>query len=412
MEAKHVMIMGAGIAGMTAARDLAGLGVNVHLIEKSGFMGGYAISYTCKATTECLQCGACAVERVLKEVSETPEIKVHLSTTVEAVSHDNNRISAQLKKGPFFIDPQKCTNCGRCYEKAPEKTAVLRSYSKNNHPLYALTAESIENHRDFFASVCPEEAIQPNAGVTSETLEADAIVIATGFEPFDPNKKPTYRYCDYPNVISGLDMERIKRDHGALVRPSDGKPPEKIAFIQCVGSRDERLGNLWCSRVCCPYALRSAQSVKNKSPEMDITIFYMDIQNTGKNFPVFYQACKSDFRFVRSIPVDIFPEPDDRLRLRVLDETAGETLMETFDLVVLSIGIMPNPENPAISELFGIELDADGFLAKTDALNQTLTSHNGIFLAGTVSGPNTIAGSMAQAGQAAGEVLKYLGVTQ
>lgn len=412
MEAKHVMIVGGGIAGMTAARDLAGFGVNVHLIEKTGFMGGHSIGYTCKATTQCLQCGACAVEKVLKEVAETAAIKVHLSTTVEAISHDNKQINASLKKGPFFIDPEKCTNCGRCYEQAPEKGVVLRSYSKNNHPLYTLTAEGIESHRDFFAAVCPEAAIKPDAAVVSETLAADAIVLATGFSPFDPNQKPTYRYCDYPNVISGLDMERIKRENGALTRPSDGIPPEKVAFIQCVGSRDERLGNLWCSRVCCPYTLRSAQSVKCQSPETDITIFYMDIQNTGKNFPVFYQACKSDFRFVRSIPVDIFPEPNDRLRLRVIDEATGEPAMETFDLVVLSIGIMPNAENENISERFGVGLDRDGFLAHADPLNKTLTAQNGIFLAGTAGGPNSIAGSMAQAGQAADEVLKYLGVTQ
>ncbi|MBS3758659.1 MAG: CoB--CoM heterodisulfide reductase iron-sulfur subunit A family protein [Desulfobacterales bacterium] len=412
MEEKQVMIMGGGIAGLTAARDLAEFGVNVHLIEKSSFMGGYAIGYTCKASTECLQCGACSVEKTLKEATETPNIEFHLSTTVEAVSSENNKFSAKLKKGPFFIDPERCNNCGLCYEKSPEKGAVLRGYSKNNHPLYAITAEGIQSHRDFFASVCPEGAISVDAKATSETLGVDALIVATGFEPFDPNQKPTYRYAEHANVITGLDMERIKRTHGALVRPSDGQPPEKIAFIQCVGSRDERLGHLWCSRVCCPYALRSAQSIKTQSPEMDITIFYMDIQNIGKNFPEFYQTCKSDFRFIRSIPVDIFGEDNDRLSLRRFDETEGTTVMETFDLVVLSIGIMPNSENPAISKLLGIELDQDGFIDHNDALNQTLTSQNGIFVAGTASGPNSIPGSMAQAGHAAGEVLKYLGVTQ
>ncbi len=412
MKEKHIMVMGGGIAGMTAARDLAGFGVNVHLIEKSGFMGGYAIGYTCKATTECLQCGACSVEKALKEVTESPNIKLHLSTTVEAVTSENQKFSAKLKKGPFFIDPEKCNNCGVCYEKSPVKGAVLHGYSKNNHPLYAITAEGIQNHRDFFASVCPEGAISIDAEAATETISVDALIVATGFEPFDPNQKPTYRYAEHANVITGLDMERIKRDHGALVRPSDGQVPEKVAFIQCVGSRDERLGHLWCSRVCCPYALRSAQSIKTQSPEMDITIFYMDIQNIGKDFPAFYEACKNDFRFIRSIPVDIFGEENDRLKLRVFDEAEGTAGLETFDLVVLSIGIMPNPENQAISKLLGIKLDDDGFFAHNDSLNQTLTSQNGIFVAGTASGPNSIPGSMAQAGQAAGEVLKYLGVAQ
>ncbi|MFO7839089.1 MAG: FAD-dependent oxidoreductase [Desulfosalsimonadaceae bacterium] len=412
MKDKHVMIMGGGIAGMTAAKNLAGFGINVHLIEKSSFMGGHAIGYTCKATTECLQCGACAVEKVLQEVAQTPEIKLHLATTVEKLSSGNKQLNAELSRGPRFIDPEKCTNCGLCYEKAPEKGVVLRGYSKNNHPLFAVTPEGAAKHRDFLSSVCPEGAISVDAQPESETLNVDALIVATGFTPFDPNQKPTYRYAEHRNVISGLDMERIKREHGSLVRPSDEKIPEKMAFIQCVGSRDERLGHLWCSRACCPYALRSARSVKSKSPDTEITIFYMDIQNIGKNFPAFYQECKSEFRFIRSIPVDIFAEEGERLSLRVFDEEQGTAGMETFDLVVLSVGIMPNPENAAIAGLLGIELNADGFFAHDDPLNKTVTSQKGIFTAGTASAPNTIAGSMAQAGQAAGEVLKYLGVTQ
>ncbi|MFP4531744.1 MAG: FAD-dependent oxidoreductase [Desulfobacterales bacterium] len=412
MEPKQVMIMGGGIAGLTAARELAEFGVNVHLVEKTGFMGGYAIGYTCKATDECLQCGACAVEKTLKAVTETPNIELHPKTTVEAINSDNHKFSATLKTGPRYIDPEKCTDCGLCCTQAPAEELVLRGYSKNNHPLYVITEEGVQQHRDFFASVCPEGAISVDAAAQSASLSVDAVVVATGFEPFDPNEKPTYRYADYPNVISGLEMEQIKREHGMILRPTDKQVPEKVAFIQCVGSRDERLGHLWCSRVCCPYALRSARSAKHKSPDIDITIFYMDIQNIGKNFPAFYQACKSDFRFIRSIPVDIFPEENDRMTLRIFDEAQGAPAMETFDLVVLSTGIMPNSDNQSLSDLLGIELDKDGFFAHAEALNQSITSQNGIFVAGTASGPKTIASSMAHAGQAAGEVLKYLGVTK
>jgi heterodisulfide reductase subunit A len=412
MEAKQVMIMGGGTAGLTAARHLAGFGLDVHLIEKSGFLGGYAIGYTCKATAECLQCGACAVEKVLKEVAETDNVRIHRLTAVEAVSKRNSRMTVQLRKGPCFIDPEKCTNCGLCFEKAPEAGAVLQGYSKNNHPLYVISPEAARKHRDFFAGICPEGAIDVDAQAEKAEITVDAVVVATGFEPFDPQQKPTYRYGEHANVITGLEMERIKRAHGTLVRPSDGAAPRRVAFIQCVGSRDERLGHLWCSRVCCPYALRSAQAAKYQTPEMDVTVFYMDIQNIGKNFPAFYQDCKSEFRFIRSIPVDIFSGEDEGLTLRIFDEERGEAEMETFDLVVLSIGILPNPQNPAISDLLGIRLDPDGFIEGRDPLNQTATSQEGVFVAGTAGGPNSIPGSMAQAGQAAGEVLKYLGVLQ
>lgn len=412
MEEKQIMVIGGGVAGLIAARNLAGFGAVVHLVEQSDFLGGHAISYTCKATTECLQCGACAVEKVLKEVTEHPGIKLHRSSGLSTLSTEDSRFSARIEKGPYFIDLQKCINCGLCYVKAPGEGLVLRSCSKNNHPLYAITKEAVVKHRDFFAEVCPEGAIDVEARETGETVSVEAIVVATGFSPFDPGRKPTYGYADYDNVISGLDMERIKRKHGTLVRPSDGRVPEKVAFIQCVGSRDERLGNLWCSRVCCPYALRSAKAFKHRQPESEVTVFYMDIQNIGKSFTSFNHSCKSDFRFIRAIPVDVFETGDKGLMIRTFDEAEGTAVMENFDMLVLSTGILPNRQNPVMAELLGIGLDMDGFFAAEAPLNRTATTREGIFIAGTAGGPNSIAGSMAQAGQAAEEVLKYLGVTR
>jgi heterodisulfide reductase subunit A len=148
--------------------------------------------------------------------------------------------------------------------------------------------------------------------------------------------------------------------------------------------------------------------MKYKNPDMDITVFYMDIQNTDKNFPIFYEQCKTDLRFVRNIPVDIYPLENDRLKMRYMGEE-GAPIDEEFDLVVLSVGIMPGSDNGKLSESLGIGLDQDGFFASTDKLNRTSTAKDGVFVAGTVEGPKTIAASMAHAGQAACEVMKYLG---
>jgi heterodisulfide reductase subunit A len=411
MESKNVMIIGGGIAGMTAAWELAEAGLNVDLVEKSGFLGGHAIQYTCKATSECLQCGACAVEKMMKDVVEKDNITVHLSTEIETIETKNG-YSATLKTSPAFIDPEKCTNCGICYDKLKEQNLILQGYSKNNHPLYAVNADALPGNESLLKDVCPEGAIVMNDAPQVKEVRADAMVVATGFKPFDAARKGTYGYGRFPNVISGLDMERIKRRKGFMARPSDDAAAQKIAFIQCVGSRDERLGNLWCSQACCPYALRSAESLKHKNPDLDITVFYMDIQNTGKSFPAFYETCKNDIRFIRSIPVDIFPVENDNLNMRLFDESEGTPVMETFDLVVLSIGIMPNAENTDLAGRLGIELDEDGFFKSADAFDKTSTSNNGIFIAGTAQGPKTIAASMAQAGQAASGVLTYLGVTQ
>ncbi len=411
MEPKHVMIIGGGIAGMTAAWELAESGLRVDLVEKSGFLGGHAIQYTCKATSECLQCGACSVEKMLKNVVENDSIHVHLSTEIENIEK-NTTYSITIKKSAAFIDAAKCTNCGICFEKLKDKGIIARGYSKNNIPLYAINNEKLCGNEDSLKDICPEVAISLNDAPSSKVLNADAVIVATGFNPFDAGRKATYGYAKFPNVISGLDLERIKRQKGFLARPSDGKAAQKIAFIQCVGSRDENLGNLWCSQICCPYALRTAESLKHKNPDLDITVFYMDIQNTGKSFPAFYETCKNDIRFIRSIPVDIFPVENDNLNMRLFDEIHGAPEMEAFDLVVLSIGIMPNPENKKLSEQTGIGLDADGFFKNADELNKTEIANKGIFIAGTAQGPKNIAASMAHAGQAASCVLQYLGVTK
>ena len=388
-ESNKVMVIGGGIAGLTAAWELAGLGAQVALVEKADFLGGHAIQYACKATDECRQCGACAVESMLKNVVNEPAITVHLATEVAGISKNGN-FSVTLKKTGAARD---IAACGNQYTDNPSGCAKVRGYSLNNAKYYLA-----------------DGSLNPDTSGSADTLEVDAVVVATGFKPFDPRIKSTYRYDELENVVSGMDLESGKRANGTVLRPSDGKPPKNVAFIQCVGSRDERLGNLWCSQVCCPYALRTAQAMKYKNPELDITVFYMDIQNTGNDFPVFYQQCKDEMTFVRNIPVDMYKTEDDRIRTRFMAaEGSSEAVEEEFDLVVLSVGIMPATDNEALSETVGAPLNGDGFFACADKLNRSVTGQAGVFVAGTASGPKTIAESIVHAGQSAGEVMKYLG---
>ena len=389
-ENKKIMVIGGGIAGLTAAWELSRFGVEVQLIEKTCFLGGHAIGFCCKATDECVQCGACSVEDMLKNVVEAPNITVHLATEVDTIDNKGS-FSVKLKKSAPAVD--KAEN------------GILKGYSKNNNPLYVVTDPAS-------AKDLPEGAVALSDMGTEATLKVDGVILASGFAPFDAGIKSTYGYGRFNNVITGMDLENIKRKFGGVVRPSDEKAPEKIAFIQCVGSRDERLGNLWCSHVCCPYAMRMAMDVKYKNAEAQISIFYMDIQNTGKNFSCFYQKCQENMNFVRNIPVDIFPLENDRLKMRYLNEEDGQPIEEEFDLVVLSVGITPGADNESLAGALGIGLTKDGFVAGNDSLNRTLTASQGVFIAGTVEGPKTIAGSMAHAGQAALEAMKYLGVNK
>ena len=377
-EQNKVMVIGGGVAGLTAAWELAQSGVAVELVEKAGHLGGHAIQYACKATDTCQQCGACPVEKVLKDVAGHSGITVRLGAQVDKIAK-NGRFDISLSPAPAA---EAGAECSGDYAAAPVPCAAKNGFSKNNAAVKSAGAEG--------------------------TVAVDAVVLASGFTPFDATRKGTYGYGQWPNVITGLELETIKRAAGKVVRPSDGQPPQKVAFIQCVGSRDERLGNLWCSKVCCPYALRTAMSMRHKDPELDVTIFYMDIQNTGNDFPAFYEQCRNDLTFVRNIPVDVYPLENDRLQTRFMDDE-GNPVNAEFDMLVLSIGIMPGADNAALAEQFGLSLNPDGFFAASNSLNAVGTAADGVFLAGTVQGPKNIANSMAHAGQSAREVLKYLG---
>lgn len=390
IEDKKVMVIGGGIAGLTAAYEMARQGVDVDLVEKADFLGGYAIQYACKATDECQQCGACSVEKMLKNVVETPGINIHLATQVEKVS-GSGPFTVTLKSGLSPDAERTSGKCGDSYADNPRDCAAAWGYSKHNAGFYDAAGK-----------------LDPAKSGAVDSLTVDAIVVASGFKPFAAEQKPTYNYGKMDNVITGLDLERGKRAMGTVVRPSDGKVPETIAFIQCVGSRDERLGNLWCSQVCCPYALRTAGALKHKNPDMDITVFYMDIQNAGKSYPQFYEKCKEEMRFVRAIPVDMYKTEDDKIQTRYMDDD-GRPVEDVFDLMVLSVGITPGADNRKLAEILGIGLDQDGFFQSTDMLNKALTSRQGVFMAGTIQGPKTIADSMTHAGQAAREAMKFVG---
>lgn len=386
-EPKKVMVIGGGIAGLTAAWELSRLNVDVELVEKTCFLGGHAIRLCCKATDECVQCGACSVEDMLKNVVNEPKINVRLATEIKKIDQ-NGRFSVTLDKSLSPADNIQ--------------DDIIKGYSKNNSPLHVILDKNS-------CSNAPKGAVEFDKIGFSGNVEADAIILASGFKPFDAEIKKTYGYTKFSNVITGLDLEQIIRKNSDVVRPSDGTKPQKIAFIQCVGSRDERLGNLWCSQVCCAYALKMAETIKYKNTDADITIFYMDIQNIGKNFSAFYEKCKSNLRFIRNIPVDVLPTEEDKLKVRYVDDDSL-AIYETFDLLVLSVGITPGSDNDELSKFLGINLNQDGFFTSMDMLNKTSTSKNGVFIAGTAGGPKNIPASIAHAGQAAGEVIKYLGV--
>jgi heterodisulfide reductase subunit A len=340
MHDKNVLIIGGGIAGLTTAIELATLDFKVVLIEKEKSIGGYAHQFACKATDECVKCGACIVEEKIDTAVSHPNITIHFETSITEIK----------QQGKFAV-----------------------SFVGENE--------------------------------TEQVCKVDAVVMATGFQPFNPINKP-YGYQRFDDVITNLDLEKMLRQDGEVKKRSDGTVPEKIAFIQCVGSRDASLNHLWCSKVCCGSALRMANFIKSKNEGMEIAFFYIDVQTFGKDFQSCYNQIKDRVRMIRAIPGDIFSTADRKLKLEYFLSTESMQKEELFDMVVLSVGITPGDSANSVLEKIGLEQSETGFLDGLD--EHSMASIAGVFATGTAKGPKSITESVADAGKVALDVVNYL----
>lgn len=342
LQDKHVVVIGAGISGLTAADALAVRGVGVSLLERSPAPGGHAIGFSCKATDKCVKCGACKAQTILQRVLEQPNIDIYCDTQAKKVD---------LSQG------------------------------------YTVHYET------------------QGASTNSGSLRADAVVVATGFKVYDPSDKH-FGYGRYANVVTNLEAESILRKQTLLQKPSDNLPVDRIAFIQCVGSRDTQIGHDWCSKICCGSALRMARLAQARQPELKATFFYIDVQTFGKDFQAFYDQACGQIQMVRSIPGDIFQLDDGCLQAVYFDPDTHQPLEATFDMVVLSAGMMPVVGSHELARMFNWPLAENGFL---QGHATTGGSHPpGVYVTGTALGPASIAESIDSAGKAVWDVLNYL----
>lgn len=410
MTDKTVLVIGGGVAGLSAALGLARFGISVDIVERTDFAGGHAIRFACKATDECVKCGACSVEDKLDQAVRDPRIRILTGSRIEKIQKPE-RYAIRLIQKSEYIDDQKCSACGACYQCCPQEGAIIQGFSRSHSPFFAINEQKCLHLTNQSCSrcqeICPEKAISLGARVRQIDCHTDAIVVATGFSPFNPRNKP-YGYGIFKNVLTNLELEDILRREGRVLRPSDGQPARRMAFIQCVGSRDAKLNHLWCSKICCGSALRAARLIGTREPECEISFFYIDVQTFGKDFEPFYRRVQKQVRMIRTIPGDIYETREGQLRVTYAAGETHDTAEEIFDLVVLSVGLQPSEENLEVLKQLKLKVSEGGFVAPPDTDSEASTS--GVFAAGTVSGPMSIAESIASADAASLKVLKFLGI--
>ncbi len=340
----NVAVVGGGIAGMTAALNLAQRGLQVLLVERAPALGGNAGDVCCKAIAgKCQLCGGCLLPDRLAAVQEPDNIEIRTKTTV---------------------------------------TQITR----------------VDGGFDFRLS---------NGSTPDVSMRSEAIILATGFDHVDAHSKGPYLYGILPAITTGQEMERRLKEQGRAAY--DALKLRKVAFVQCVGSRDEHAGRGYCSQVCCRYALRLARLLKSRMPELEITIFKMDIQTSGRDFAATWNAASNEgIRIVSGLPAVIRRSAENPERAAFLydDILAGTLAQSDFDLVVLAVGMQPRRDAADVADLFGINRDHYGFFAASD--DETSTLVPGVFVAGSCQAPRSIAESIAHAEQAAEACALYL----
>ena len=412
MENNNVLVIGSGIAGIASSLELANTGISVYLLEKEAVIGGHSASFCCKATDICSKCSACVVFDKVKEAVIHPRIKFLTNSTIRRLSGELGNFRVEIIKQPRYVDENRCVACGLCTEVCPaDPKAIYPPFAEATPFSYILDEGRCLRFKgekcNLCQESCPTKAIEFELKPKEQELSVDAVIVATGFDVFDAREKGSLGYGRYPNVLTGLDLEQIFTHEGYLRLPTNGNEPQNIAFIQCVGSRDE--GHGYCSQVCCKYAMKLAGLIKYQNPDTQVTIFYIDLQTTGKGFAQFYENYKESIRFIRGVPVEILQTSSGELEVRFEDIVQGKVCRDTFDLVVLSVGISPGKNSWDLARILCINLDDDGFFDIRHPLSSNETNVDGIFVAGTCQGPKDIPDSIAHGIAAASKAMQVLG---
>lgn len=411
-----VLVIGGGIAGMQSAIELGNMGFKVWLVEKEAHLGGHVAQLHQTAPDFAEACET--LKPGLEGLKSHPKIEILTRCEVTEVGGYVGNFKAKVIQKATGVDTAKCNRCGRCLDACPasipddfeaglsQRHAIYLSRSAEQYylidPASCLRTQGKECSA--CAQVCPTGAINLVQKAAERELEIGAIIVATGYEPFNCHLKPEYGYGTYENVITALQLERLVATNGPTggKLQINGKEPGNVVFIQCVGSRDESVGHVYCSRVCCGFTAKQAHYVKSMMPGARVTVCYTDMRAFGKGHEQFYEKVQKEGVIYRRGNVSEILCKDGKLLVRAEDTLHGGFYEEPADLIVLANGLVPRPDTERLAKMLHISRDPDGFYQEAHPkLGPVETTTEGIFLAGCCQSPKDITDTVTEARAAA-----------
>ncbi len=440
----NVLVVGGGVAGIQAALEVAGAGKRVYLVERSSSIGGHMLQFD--KTFPTLDCSACILTPRMTQVGQNPNIELLVFSEVLEVSGYVGNFKVKVKKKAKYVDAKKCTGCNRCSMICPQNIPSEYEAGLANRKAIYILPQAVPNKAVIDAANCahlkglakgkdnvcrlcqlgnPKKNIagcETNAIDFTQKdelveLEVGNIILATGFEQFDPSVIYQYGYKRFPNIYTGLEFERISNASGPTsgkIVLADGSQPRSVAILHCIGSRDENY-HKYCSRVCCMHSLKYAHLLREKVPDADVYQMYIDMRCPGSGYEEFYERLQREgVNFIRGRAGEITniaesPEEKGKLIISVEDTLIRRKRRIPVDMVVLSVALEPTADAAEVARIFSISRKADGFfMERHPKLDPVATATDGVYVVGCCQGPKDIPDTVAQASAAAARALALI----